>query len=59
MQFIKLAEVIGLTRLSKSSIYRGIRAGTFPAAIHISKRSVAWNNRDIHQWMENCKVHSD
>mgnify|MGYP006284907555 CR=1 FL=1 len=59
MQFIKLPDVMGITRLSKSSIYRAMRDGTFPSAIHISKRSVAWNDSDIQQWMQRCMEQTD
>lgn len=58
MQFIKLPEVIKLTGLSRSSIYRGMRQGVFPATIQISTRSVAWNMADVQQWMQDCVEHS-
>jgi len=58
MQFIKLPEVIKLTGLSRSSIYRGMRQGVFPSTIQISTRAVAWNKEAIQQWMQDCVEHS-
>ena len=57
MQFIKLTEVINLTGLSRSSIYRGMRHGNFPATIHISARAVAWDKVEVLQWMQDCVEH--
>jgi prophage regulatory protein len=54
MQFIKLADVIKLTGLSRSSIYRGMRQGVFPVTIQIGARAVAWNYADVREWMEQC-----
>lgn len=43
-------EVMTETSLSKRSIYRGIKAGTFPANCQISPRRVAWSEADIEAW---------
>ncbi len=50
-KLIRLPVVEDRTGLGKSSIYAGIRARTFPAPVRLSARAVAWNERDIDQWI--------
>lgn len=41
----------GITRKSRSSVYRDIRAGTFPQPVKIGPRSVAWKSTDVEAWL--------
>jgi len=41
-RIIRIREVIAMTRLSRSSIYAGIKQGTFPAQLKLSTRSSGW-----------------
>ena len=50
-KFLRLTEVRSLTALSRSSIYAYMAAGTFPAAVNIGARSVAWIESDITAWI--------
>jgi prophage regulatory protein len=45
-------QVESLVQLSRSSIYAGIKAGTFPAPYRIGARAVAWRVSEIEQWLE-------
>ncbi|WP_375178250.1 helix-turn-helix transcriptional regulator [Sphingobium yanoikuyae] len=47
---IDIDEVVRESSLSRSSIYRGIKAGTFPPAIRVSSGRVAWRTADIAAW---------
>jgi prophage regulatory protein len=49
--FLDLPAVEQTTSLRKSSIYLNIRRGTFPAAVRISARRVAWRAADIEKWL--------
>ena len=51
----RLAEVQELTRLSKSTLYRQIRAGTFPKPVRIGERAVAWRADDVDEWLKTRK----
>jgi prophage regulatory protein len=51
---IKLPEVIGVTGKSRSSIYAGIREGSFPPPLKIGRRAVAWSTESIRNWQESC-----
>lgn len=49
-QLLRLPEVERLTGLKKSSVYAGMKAGTFPACVRLSVRAVAWRESDIATW---------
>jgi|GEM_PF-1308233 len=51
-KYLRLPDVESLSALKKSSIYSGMRAGTFPACIRLSARAVAWRESDIAQWQD-------
>lgn len=51
-RIIRLGEVLARTSLSRSTIYRKIKEGTFPAQKKLSKRSVGWFESAINTWME-------
>lgn len=52
MQFMKLNEVIRITSLSRTTIYRLISEGEFPKQVSLGGRSVAWVESEINEWME-------
>lgn len=49
-KYLRLPEVESLTGLKKSSIYAGMKAGTFPHCIRLSTRAVAWPESRIATW---------
>ena len=50
-RFIRLPQVLEMTGLSTSTIYRWMTDGTFPKQIQLGSRSVVWNERDFIDWM--------
>lgn len=52
MRFLRLPEVLNITALSRSSVYRLIEAGSFPSSIQLSARSVAWVDEEVQSWVE-------
>lgn len=50
---IRLKEVIKLTGKSRSSIYAD---KSFPQAIHIGARSVAWDEQEVLDWIAGRKA---
>jgi prophage regulatory protein len=53
-QFLRLPDVIALTRRSRSSIYADVKAKKFPAPINIGPRAVAWTQKSIADWQQSC-----
>lgn len=51
MRILARKHVVELTNLSRSTIDRGVAAGTFPPPIPLSARRVGWLESDIHQWL--------
>lgn len=51
IRLIRREEVERRAAKSRSSIYRGIRAGTFPAPVRVGRRAVAWSEAEIEAWI--------
>ena len=51
-RLLRMRDVIAITGLSKNTILRLVKAGSFPEPIQIGPRSVAWRWCDIRDWLE-------
>ena len=52
MNLIRLKEVIHLTGLTRSSIYKFMKNGCFPKSISLGARAVSWPESDIQEWIK-------
>ena len=52
-------EVERRTGLSRSTIYKKMREGTFPRPVKVGSRGVRWLERDITAWIQSCLDASD
>ena len=59
MRICRLTEVTELVGLCKSSIYRKVADGTFPAPIKISERAIGWTDTVISEWIESRIAESE
>jgi prophage regulatory protein len=50
-RYIRRQEVMRRTSLPKSTLYSMMASGCFPRCYVISRRSVAWRESDIVNWM--------
>ncbi|TPI60619.1 AlpA family phage regulatory protein [Mesorhizobium sp. B3-1-3] len=50
-RIIRLRTVLDRTGLSRSTIYRKIAEGTFPAQIKISINGAGWRESDVNRWI--------
>ena len=48
---MKRPAVEAQTGLSRSSLYRKIQAGEFPAPVRLGKRAVGWNSKAVERWI--------
>ncbi|MBN8263142.1 MAG: AlpA family phage regulatory protein [Xanthomonadales bacterium] len=48
---LRLAQVLVITGLSKSTIYAMVTAGTFPRQVRLGKRSVGWQAGQVFDWV--------
>lgn len=51
LTILRRKQVETRTGLPRSTIYAGIKAGTFPAPISLGKKSVGWLESDIAGWI--------
>ncbi|MBI1302048.1 MAG: AlpA family phage regulatory protein [Alphaproteobacteria bacterium] len=51
-RFLRLADVMERTGLSRSSIYLNISEGNFPKNVNLSSRSVGWLESEIDAWIQ-------
>lgn len=47
-----ISEVLQLSGLSRTTLYREIKSNAFPASVKLSLRSVGWLRDDVTQWLE-------
>jgi len=52
-RIVRLNTVLARTGLSRSTIYRKIAEGTFPAQLRISVNGAGWRESDINRWVAN------
>ncbi len=48
---LRWPQVHDLVGLSRSTIWRLVRAGQFPTPIKISRRAVGWRSSDVRGWL--------
>ncbi|MDQ1924579.1 MULTISPECIES: helix-turn-helix transcriptional regulator [Massilia] len=53
-KFLRFNDVSMLVGLGRTTIYKRIKAGTFPAPIHIGEKAVAWDSAEIECWQAAC-----
>jgi prophage regulatory protein len=50
--FVRMAFVIRMTGLGRSTIYRLMAEDKFPLPAWLAKRAVAWRRADLERWSE-------
>ena len=49
---LRLPQVLAMVGLSKSTLYRKVKAGLFPAPIKLSGNLVVWKQEVVMKWIE-------
>ncbi|HEX2813613.1 MAG TPA: AlpA family phage regulatory protein [Sphingopyxis sp.] len=52
-RIIRLKTVLARTGLSRSTLYRKIAEGTFPAQLKISIHGTGWHESAVNRWIAN------
>jgi len=50
--FYRLRDVMRITALSRSTIYRRISEGRFPPPVHLGGRASAWQSAALQAWID-------
>ncbi len=48
--FLRLVDVLRITGLARSTVYRMMAEDAFPAPCRLGRRAVGWRSDDIAQW---------
>lgn len=51
IRLIRLNEVLAMTGLSKSGVYRSIEKRQFPKQVSLDDRAVAWVESEVQAWV--------
>lgn len=57
-RILRLNAVLDRTGLSRSTLYRKVQTGTFPAQVRIATRCTGWRESAITAWMRNPMFYS-
>lgn len=50
--YVRISDLRPILPFSDSTIWRRVRAGTFPAPVKLSERVTAWKAEDVRQWLQ-------
>lgn len=50
-RFLRMQSVLDRTGLSRATLYRQIRDGSFPRQLQLTRRCVAWRESEVQNWM--------
>lgn len=51
-RFLKIDEVVGMTSISRATIYRLMDSEEFPRRVALSKGCVRWSMHEVSDWMQ-------
>lgn len=54
----RLPEVLGLTGLCRSSLYKALKEKSFPEPVLLGKRAVGWRGSDLTAWIDSRQKRS-
>jgi prophage regulatory protein len=52
-RIVRIKTVLARTGLTRSTLYRKIKEGTFPKQVRISIHGAGWRESAVNQWIEN------
>jgi prophage regulatory protein len=50
-QILRPREVIKITGLARTTIWRGVKAGPFPRPVRLTSSTIGWCETDLAQWL--------
>ena len=59
LTLLRLSQVEKIVGFKKSTIYKKMSEGTFPHAVRLSSKSVAWRSDVINEWIESRPIATD
>lgn len=59
MAIFRIEDVMRVTGLSKTTVYKYLKRGTFPALVRLTDRAVGWRAADIQAWIASRPTATD
>lgn len=50
--FYRLPQVLALVPVSKSTLWRRVKAGSFPQPVKLSERVTVWRAEEVRKWID-------
>ncbi|MBT2334688.1 AlpA family phage regulatory protein [Variovorax paradoxus] len=57
--FFRMADVVRITALSRTTVYRRIAGGKFPPPVHLGGRACGWPRAAIQRWIDDPEGYAD
>ena len=51
-RILRIREVVQVTGMSRSAIYRKLSAKQFPEQVRLAPQTVGWRDTDVQAWLE-------
>ena len=51
-KILRMPDVLDKVGVSRTTIWRQVKAGTFPSPIRLSARSVGWRENEVDEWLD-------
>jgi prophage regulatory protein len=58
-RILRMRTVLGRTGLSRSTLYRKMRDGTFPKQVRISEHCCGWRESAINRWIADPSAYAE
>jgi prophage regulatory protein len=55
-RILRPREVIKITGLARTTIWRGVRAGTFPRPVRLTSGAIGWCEADVGDWLAKLRA---
>ena len=56
LKFLSVADVLNITTFSESTLWRKVKAETFPKPVTLSERRVGWRESEILSWADQLET---
>jgi prophage regulatory protein len=55
-RILRPREVVKITGLSRTTIWRGVNAGTFPRPVRLTSGTIGWCQADVADWLAKLRA---
>ena len=49
---LRVADVVGLLKISRATLWRWQRSGRFPKPVRLGPNSIGWHDSEVRAWLE-------